>query len=238
MQIRLFFAILVSLVSGIAVAQTLPDNFVYLREIDPRIVQDMRYASANNFMGRPLAGYQASECILKRETALALKNVQDGLVAKNQTLIVFDCYRPKMAVNDMVNWVNSGDETNFRYYPKTSRAHLIELGYISATSNHSRGYTVDLAIGPKRAPWFTFGRQNVCGNRKDRRTFDFGTPFDCFDIAANTAHPNISAHARRNRQHLVEIMQNAGFRNLPDEWWHFTLNTQPQGAPMYEFEAR
>jgi zinc D-Ala-D-Ala dipeptidase len=39
-----------------ACAETLPGGFVHLREIDPTILQDIRYAGSNNFVGRPLAG--------------------------------------------------------------------------------------------------------------------------------------------------------------------------------------
>ena len=31
-----------------------------LRDIDPTIIQDIRYADSNNFIGRPLAGYGAA----------------------------------------------------------------------------------------------------------------------------------------------------------------------------------
>jgi D-alanyl-D-alanine dipeptidase len=34
-------------------------GFVYLRDADPAIAQDIRYASADNFVGRPLPGYGA-----------------------------------------------------------------------------------------------------------------------------------------------------------------------------------
>ena len=44
------------LASAAAQAPKLPAGFVYLRDIDPTIIQDMRYAGANNFVGRPLAG--------------------------------------------------------------------------------------------------------------------------------------------------------------------------------------
>ena len=37
----------------------LPGDFVYLRDVDPGILQDIRYATANNFTGRKLAGYDA-----------------------------------------------------------------------------------------------------------------------------------------------------------------------------------
>ena len=39
-----------------AQAQKLPAGFVYLRDIDPTIIQDIRYAGSNNFVGRPLRG--------------------------------------------------------------------------------------------------------------------------------------------------------------------------------------
>src|ERR1700749_2049829 len=62
-----------------AAAQTLPGGFVYLRDIDPTIIQDIRYATSNNFVGRPMAGYQAGECIVKREGGFGLKAVQQEL---------------------------------------------------------------------------------------------------------------------------------------------------------------
>jgi len=128
MKIKLLFMMLWLIqLPSMAWAQVFPDGFVYLREIDPRIVQDMRYATNNNFIGQPLAGYHAPECILKRETAMALKSAQDVLATQNRTLVVFDCYRPKMAVSNMVNWVNSGEENNKLYYPMTSRAHLDDI---------------------------------------------------------------------------------------------------------------
>ena len=37
-----------------ASAQALPGGFVFLRDIDPTIIQDIRYAGSNNFVGRPL----------------------------------------------------------------------------------------------------------------------------------------------------------------------------------------
>ena len=59
--------------------QSLPGGFAYLRDIDPSIIQDIRYAGSNNFMGRPLAGYGAGECVVKREVGLALKAIQQEL---------------------------------------------------------------------------------------------------------------------------------------------------------------
>ena len=55
--------------SAAAQSQKLPAGFVYLRDIDPTIIQDIRYAGANNFTGRKLRGYEAAECIVKRRSA-------------------------------------------------------------------------------------------------------------------------------------------------------------------------
>ncbi len=42
-------------------AQALPGGFVFLRDVDPTIIQDIRYAGSNNFVGRPLRGYEAAD---------------------------------------------------------------------------------------------------------------------------------------------------------------------------------
>src|ERR1044072_1160998 len=92
-------------------AQILPGGFVYLRDIDPGIIQDIRYATSNNFVGRPLAGYGAGECVVKREVGLRLKAVQAELAAQNLSLKMSDCYRPARASLDMVKWSQNGHET-------------------------------------------------------------------------------------------------------------------------------
>jgi len=88
--------------SSPAAAQGLPGDFAFLRDIDPTIIQDIRYAGANNFMGRPIAGYGAAECVVRRDVGLRLKAVQQELAPQKLSLKMFDCYRPARAVADMV----------------------------------------------------------------------------------------------------------------------------------------
>ena len=85
----------------------LPDGFVYLSHIDPSIIQDIRYYGGHNFVGRRIDGYDAPECVLTREAALALSRVQALLRKENVSLIVWDCYRPARAVADFMRWSNS-----------------------------------------------------------------------------------------------------------------------------------
>ena len=237
MQIKCLFASLLLVLYPItANAQNLPDGFVYLRQIDPTIIQDIRYHARNNFIGAPLVGYNAPECILKREAAEALKSVQSQLAQNRYSLYVFDCYRPQKAVTQMNDWAKSGAGFNARYYPKTTRDTLVKEGYIAEKSGHSTGYTIDLAIAPNRRPLLVWPRKSACWRRTDYKTLDFGTPFDCFDKMANTANANISQKAKQNRQLILDIMQNAGFNNYPDEWWHFTHKSRPTDAEIYDFD--
>jgi len=81
-----------------------PGDFVNLRDIDPTIIQDIRYATSNNFVGRRLAGDGAAECVVKREVGIRPKAVQLELAGQNLSLKKLDCYRPARAVADMVAW--------------------------------------------------------------------------------------------------------------------------------------
>jgi len=77
-----------------ACAQPLPADFVYLRDVDATILQDIRYAGSNNFVGRALKGYAAAECVVRRDVAERLKRIQRQLEQENLSLKMFDCYRP------------------------------------------------------------------------------------------------------------------------------------------------
>jgi zinc D-Ala-D-Ala dipeptidase len=111
MRILKWFALILLTAIGLAGparAQTLPGGFAFLRDIDPTILQDIRYAGVNNFTGRPLAGYGAAECVVKHDVGLALKRVQAELAHEKLSLKMLDCYRPARAVHDMVLWAQNG----------------------------------------------------------------------------------------------------------------------------------
>ena len=88
----------------------LAPGFVYLRDVDSSITQDIRYATHDNFTGHPLPGYSAPECVLRREAAEALKQVQADLARQNLGLKVYDCYRPIRASHAMTAWAHDGND--------------------------------------------------------------------------------------------------------------------------------
>jgi zinc D-Ala-D-Ala dipeptidase len=236
-------ALVVALSTSQASAQALPGGFAHLRDIDPTILQDIRYAGANNFVGRPLAGYGASECVVKREVGLALKSIQRELARQNLSLKMFDCYRPARAVADMVAWSKNGQETvaERRYNPAFRKADLFRLGYIATHSGHSTGAALDLtlvdltadnsaAFDPNKAYADCTAPAQA---RAPEGSVDMGTGYDCSDVKAHTAATLITAAQRRWRNVLVAAMAKQGFVNYSKEWWHFS---QPAAAgPAYDF---
>jgi D-alanyl-D-alanine dipeptidase len=224
-----------------AIAQTgLPAGFVYLRDSDPTIAQDIRYAGSDNFVGRPLPGYDAAECVLRREVAEALKRVQADVAKAGLALKVYDCYRPARAVRAMAQWANDGkaDGASQRFFPTLRKYSLFAAGYIAAQSAHSGGSAVDLTLtagasGPS-APFDATAHYGPCsGPRKQRSpdtSIDMGTGFDCFDSKSHTRSPAISAEQRRSRALLVAAMAKQGFKNYFREWWHFVYAVGPPTA--------
>ncbi|QHP69910.1 peptidase M15 [Bradyrhizobium sp. LCT2] len=239
----ILIALLVIASISSAHAQSLPGGFVYLRDIDPGIIQDIRYATSNNFVGRPLAGYGAGECVVKREVGLRLKAVQQELAAQNLSLKMFDCYRPARASLDMVAWSQNGRETaaERRYNPRIPKTELFRLGYIASRSQHSTGAALDLTLVDLKAdnsgkydPSKTYADCTApVEARPPEGSVDMGTGYDCTDTKGHTAAPSITPDQRAWRKRLVAAMAKQGFVNYSKEWWHFSL--PGAGGAAYDF---
>ncbi|CAO4152145.1 D-alanyl-D-alanine dipeptidase [Methylorubrum aminovorans] len=218
-----------TLVTGLALAAAQPaaaeaGPFVDVSGDVAGLVLDMRYAGSNNFIGRPVAGYEASRCLLTPQAARALAQVQAALAPEGLGLKVFDCYRPRRAVTDFAAWARDPADRRMKaaYYPRTDKADLFRLGYIAERSSHSRGSTVDLTLV----------------RRADGIELDMGTPFDLFDEASATEFPGIAPEQARNRRRLRDAMIRAGFAPYAQEWWHFTLKGEPFPATSFDRPVR
>ncbi len=211
-------------------ARELPPGFVYLRDVAPRVLQEMRYAGADNFTGEPLPGYGAAACVLRRDAALALAKVEADLARRHLTLKTYDCYRPIRAVRAMARWAE-GAETGAtrRFYPRRDKARLFALGYIAAHSRHSTGTAADLTLvplpAPRVAPFDPRAHYGACTAPKAQRapdnSLDMGTGFDCFSRKSWTKSVAITRAEARNRALLGAAMRRRGFKNYFREWWHF-----------------
>ena len=221
-----------------------PRGFVDAATVIPDLVVEMRYTTAQNFMGRPIPGYKAPRCLLTKPAADALKCAADGLRGRGYALKVYDCYRPQRAVNAFVAWGRDLRDQKMKqaYYPDVDKRNLFRLNYIASRSGHSRGSTVDLSIVPleRKAALETGGADiRACdskgGARTDDGSTDMGTGFDCFSDLSHTASPRVSEAQRANRNLLRSFMRECGFYNNRSEWWHYTLRNEPYPSTFFDF---
>jgi len=204
-------------------AAGLPDGFVWLSEVAPTIVEDIRYAGSNNFTGSPVPGYEFPACILARPVAEALAGVQSDLAPEGLTLIALDCYRPARAVRHFAEWVgNGGDNLDGQYHPRTARSRLTTEGYIAARSGHSSGGSVDVSLARRLSD-------------SSHQPLDMGGIFDLFDPASAANASDVSVAARANRARLARAMQAHGFTPYAREWWHFRFKDEPHRGKAFDF---
>jgi zinc D-Ala-D-Ala dipeptidase len=240
-RVLLFLALLATLASP-ALASEMPEDFVYLHDVDPSIAQDMRYAGDVNFTGHAVPGYDAPECVLVRQAAEALKEVEADLKDKGLGLKAYDCYRPVRAVEAFVAWAKLPDDPEAKrtYYPNLDKNALFP-DYIALQSGHSRGATLDLTLVPllpPSTPTPDVGSPSCTAQQAGLApdgSLAMGTSFDCFDVMANTEAQGLTEEEKKNRAMLVAAMQARGFRNYPKEWWHFTFQPEPFPTTYFDF---
>ena len=179
-------ALLVGFVlSGVAYAADSP--VVLAKSLIPTLVEDLRYATADNFLHA--AVYTDNRCWLKKSVvdklAVAARHLDErrhGLRLK-----VWDCYRPRAVQCKM--WKIVKDP---RYVADPRKG-----------SRHNTGNAVDLTI------------VDVSGGE-----VEMPTEFDNFTPKAWPNAPT-TPEAAANRELLRVVMEQAGFKRLKTEWWHF-----------------
>jgi len=170
-------------------------ELVDVTRADPTIRTDIRYATADNFTGRPLPGYEAPRALMRPAAAQALARVQARLRREGLGLKVFDAYRPIRATLAMVEWAG-----------RTGHEWVLEQGYVARYSGHNRGNTVDLTLV----------------DLSSGRELEMGTGYDTFSEAAHPA--NATGRVLENRMRLARAMAAEGFGPYDKEWWHFRVN--------------
>jgi len=230
----------------------IPNKFAYLSDIDDTIVQDIRYAKNYNILGQPLDGYNAPECILTVEAAkklsLVQKEAKEFATYANAflTLRVFDCYRPKVA-NEQIFYRLIQKKAHYRklnFYPNFNEVDIINFGFVELNNPHSRGSTVSVTLSKNiLIPLYKgneeFKIANCIGEYDNRYMFDFGldmgTNYDCLD---EKSFPNATTTylQQTNRKLLKILMENHGFVSTSKlNWWEFTLKQEPFNETQFNF---
>jgi len=160
---------------------------------------DLRYASADNFVGRDL--YSPFDCAwLHVQAAAALERVVAWLAARRPdlTVLVLDALRPQRVQQQLWDTLAG---TDLRLY----------LADPVRGSIHSYGMALDLTLVDA-----------------DGRELDMGTGFDDMTELSHPALEEgfllagtLSEQQLANRRLLRAAMLQAGFLGIRTEWWHF-----------------
>ncbi|MBA5685987.1 M15 family metallopeptidase [Rugamonas apoptosis] len=163
------------------------------------IAIDLRYATADNFVGRDL--YSPLDCAwLHEEAAIALEQAVAWLALRwpGYRLLVLDALRPQRVQEQL--WLALQGTDLLGYIAEPARGSI-----------HSFGMAVDLTILDEQG-----------------EELDMGTAFDDLSERSHPAlEPQLlasgalNATQAGNRQLLRDAMGQAGWIGINTEWWHF-----------------
>ena len=175
------------------------------------VAVDLRYASANNFVGRDL--YGSLDCAwLHQDAAMALERSVSWLSANHPDLqlIVLDALRPHRVQIALWDFLEG---TELRQY----------LADPARGSIHSYGMAVDVTLLDAKG----------C-------ELDMGTEFDALSILSHPHHEQEHLEqGKLDRRHLANrnilycAMQHGGFVGIGSEWWHFDCGDRSKVRETY-----
>lgn len=197
------------------------DEFVFVDELVTGIRWDAKYATWDNFTGKPVDGYQANRIVGTRALCAALNRAQEKAASLGLGLLLWDGYRPQRAVDCFLRWSRQPENgrTKRRHYPNIDRPEMFDRGYVAARSGHSRGGTVDLTLF-----------ELATGDRAP-----MGGDHDLMDAVSHHGAPGIAPAEAENRRRLRAIMLDCGFDSYDREWWHYTLRHEPYPGTYFDF---
>ncbi|WP_329343874.1 D-Ala-D-Ala dipeptidase VanX [Streptomyces sp. NBC_00663] len=197
------------------------DDFVYVDDLTSGIRWDAKYATWDNFTGKPVDGYLVNRVVGTRALCAALENAREQAASLGFGLLLWDAYRPQHAVDCFLRWAQQQEDgrTKSRHYPHIGRTEMFEQGYVAARSGHSRGSTVDLTLY----------------HRATGELVPMGGDHDLMDPVSHHGAQGITRVEARNRQQLRSIMETCGFSAYEREWWHYTLVDEPYPDTYFDF---
>jgi len=197
------------------------DGFVFIDEAVPGVRWDSKYATWDNFTGKPVDGYLVNRIVGTTALADALVHARDEAAARGFGLLLWDGYRPHRATERFIQWSEEPEDgaKKQRHYPNIERNQMFDLGYVAARSGHSRGSTVDLTI---------FHLQSG-------ELADMGGDHDVMDEISHHGATGVTAAQTANRESLLQIMESSGFNRYDEEWWHYSLANEPHPDTYFDF---
>jgi D-alanyl-D-alanine dipeptidase len=196
-------------------------DFVFVDEFTTGLRWDAKYATWDNFTGKPVDGYLANRIVGTKALCSALDEARAKAEPHGFGLLLWDGYRPQRAVDCFLRWSKQPEDgrTKRRHYPNIDRAQMFANGYVSARSGHSRGSTVDLTL-------YHLATGELAA---------MGGDHDLMDSISHHGAAEISELERKNRDQLRHVMEACRFRSYEYEWWHYTLDGEPFPDTYFDF---
>lgn len=169
----------------------LEPDLVELIKLDPTIRLDVRYATSNNFLHRPV--YRQARAFLQRPAAEALARANKALRAQGYGVVVFDGYRP-WSITKLFWDSASENERKIEFVANPKHG-----------SRHNRGCAVDLSL-------VVLATGHEAG---------MPSGYDEFSEQAYPTYEGGTTESRRLRDLLRKVMESKGFTVYKAEWWHF-----------------
>jgi D-alanyl-D-alanine dipeptidase len=200
---------------------TMREDFVFVDELVPGIRWDAKYATWDNFTGKPVDGYLANRIVGSMALCSGLERARDDAASLGFGLLLWDGYRPQRAVDNFLRWSECSEDGQRkpRHYPNIDRSEMFEKGYVAARSGHSRGSTVDLTL-------YHLATGELAA---------MGGHHDLMDPISHHGAGGITEVEARNRRYLRSIMEDCGFQPYACEWWHYTLEDEPYPDTYFDF---
>jgi D-alanyl-D-alanine dipeptidase len=197
------------------------DGFAFVDEAVPGVRWDAKYATWDNFTGKPVDGYLANRIVGTNAVCTALAEVREKAESLGFGLLLWDGYRPQRAVDNFVRWSHEPEDgrTKLRHYPNIDRAAMFEEGYVATKSGHSRGSTVDMTLY----------------DLASGELLAMGGDHDFMDEISHHGAAQVTKAEAANRQHLRSLMESCGFVAYECEWWHYTLKDEPYPDTYFDF---
>lgn len=193
-------------------AQMKRAGLVDIRKLDRSIRVELKYSTVDNFMHQDVYG-DLEDCYLQKEVARMVVRAQ-GLLRKRHpgyALKVFDGARPRRVQRIMWEIVKDTEQRKYVSNPDSG-------------SIHNYGSAVDLTIVDEQGD-----------------ELDMGTPYDFLGELAQPRYEarflkegKLTAEQVRHRAVLKEVMTEAGFTPISNEWWHFDAFSRPEAKARYK----
>lgn len=189
--------------------------------IDSPLVQVENSKRIDIAMQYPALGFRNSEsrCLLRKEVAEMLQKVAK-LLPDGYKFRIWDAWRPFELQKELfvsysaklIETFNLANETIIEQEEFVENYVARPISDKKLPPAHTTGGAIDLTIvGPE-------GKELNMGGEFD--SFDLSTRAGYFETDTVNEIPNADK-IRKNRRLLYNIMLDAGFTNLPSEWWHF-----------------